>query len=66
MFSSVYKWSEVELQPIKSHIRKYFQGNRNWIMYVNKLRPRENGRLFPDNILKWIFLNENEWILIKI
>ena len=26
---------------------------------VNTLRPRQNGRHFPDNILKWIFLNEN-------
>ena len=66
MFSSVYKCNEVELQPIKSHIRKYFQGSRNWILYVNKLRLRENGRLFPDNILKWIFLKGNEWISIKI
>ena len=34
--------------------------------YVNTLRPRQNGRHFPDDILKWIFLNENVWILIKI
>ena len=34
--------------------------------YVNTLRPRQNGRHFPDNILKWIFLNENVWISIKI
>ena len=33
---------------------------------VNILRPRQNGRHFPDNILKWIFLNENAWIVIKI
>ena len=30
------------------------------------LRPRQNGRHFPDDIFKWIFLNENVWILIKI
>ena len=27
---------------------------------------RQNVRHFPDDILKWIFLNENIWILIKI
>ena len=33
---------------------------------VNTLRPRQNGRHFPDYIFKCIFLNENVWILIKI
>ena len=28
-------------------------------LQVNTLRPRQNGRHFPDDILKWIFLNEN-------
>ena len=32
----------------------------------NSLRPRQNGRHFPDAIFRWIFLNENVWILIKI
>ena len=30
------------------------------------LRPRLDGRHFPDDILKWIFLYENLWISIKI
>ena len=34
--------------------------------YVNTLRLRQNGRHFPDDIFKWIFWNENVWILIKI
>ena len=33
---------------------------------VNTLRPRQNGRHFADDIFKWIFLNENVWIPIKI
>ena len=33
---------------------------------VNTLRPRQNGRHFADDIYKWIFLNENVWIPIKI
>ena len=33
---------------------------------VNTLRPRQNGLHFPDDIFKWIFLNENVWISINI
>ena len=33
---------------------------------VNSLRPRQNGRHFPDNIFKCIFLNENICISLKI
>ena len=34
--------------------------------FTNTLRPRQNGRHFPDDIFKWIFLNENVWISINI
>ena len=34
--------------------------------WVNSLRLRQNGRHFPDDNLKCIFLNENVWISIKI
>ena len=33
---------------------------------VNTLMPRQDGRLFPDDIFKSIFFNENVHILIKI
>ena len=33
---------------------------------VNTMRPQQNGRHFPDDIFKCIFLNENVWISIKI
>ena len=32
----------------------------------NTLRPRQNGRYFPDDIFKCIFFNENVWIPIQI
>ena len=35
-------------------------------IYINILRPRQNGRHFPDDIFIWISLNENVWISIKI
>ena len=33
---------------------------------LNTLRPRQNGRHFADDILKHLFLNEKDWISIKI
>ena len=32
----------------------------------NTQRPRQNGRHLPDDIFKWIFLNENVWISINM
>ena len=32
---------------------------------LDTLRPRQNGRHFPDDISKCIFLNENIWSSIK-
>ena len=37
-----------------------------FLRFINTLRPRQNGRRFADEIFKWIFLNENVWILINI
>ena len=34
--------------------------------WMNTLRPRQNGRHFPVDIFKCIFLTENVWIFIKI
>ena len=31
----------------------------------NTLRPRQDGRHFPDDIFKWIFLNENVQICLR-
>ena len=39
----------------------------NWQeAYINTLRPRQNGRHFPDDSFRWIFLNENVWISIEV
>ena len=35
-------------------------------MCVNKLRPRQDDPRFSDDILKYIFFNENIWISINI
>ena len=36
------------------------------IIQFNTLGPRQNGRHLPDDIFKGFFLNENEWISLKI
>ena len=44
-----------------------FFGKFVWCtQYINTLRPRHNGRYFPDDIFECIFLKENVWIPIKI
>ena len=50
-------------QWVKLHAGVYIHP---WGLVFNTLRPRQNGRHFPDDIFKCIFLNENEWIPIKI
>ena len=40
--------------------------NCSILCLINTLRPRQDGRRFPDDIFKWIFSNENVWIPIKI
>ena len=41
-----------------------------WYLMVdhlyNTLRLRQNGRFLPDDIFKWILLNENVWIPVEI
>ena len=36
------------------------------VIFFDKLRPRPNGRYFPEYIVKSIFLNDNVYIFIKI
>ena len=36
------------------------------ILGINTFRPIEDGCHFPDDIFKYIFLNENEWIFVTI
>ena len=42
------------------------QYHHRLLVTLNTLRPRQNGRHFPDDIFKCVFLNENLYILIKI
>ena len=50
--------------------RSLVKGTSDWhfiqIIVINTLRPRQDGRHFPDDILKCIFLNENVWFPITI
>ena len=43
--------------------------DRSWCVSgaeINTSRPRQNGRYFPDGIVKRIFMNKNCVILIKL
>ena len=43
--------------------------NGKWQMVrrvINTLRPRQSGCHFPDDVFKYMFLNKNWWILIRI
>ena len=62
--SSNWRW-----KPRWNHGRWYYSPAMRtlwWVSVVNTLRPRQNGRHFPDDIFKWIFLNENVWISMNI
>ena len=56
-------WLFFKISFIKWVSRKW---KINIEFYFNKLRPRQNGCHFTDDIFKCIFLNENVWISIKI
>ena len=54
--------------PTYFHARPVGWGDNNRTLLptnVKTLRSK-HGRLFPDDILKWIFLNQNVWISIRI
>ena len=63
------QWNEVimlhQSNAIKQNCRQD-PGRYGGISSVNTLRQRQNGRHFPDDIFKYIFLNKNVSILIKI
>ena len=53
-------WCQAKIQT------GYIPNTLDYSIPVNTLRPKQNGCHFPDDIFKWIFLNENEWISIKV
>ena len=40
-------------------VHTYGQASQHKIEIINTLRPRQDGRHFPDDNFKYIFLNEN-------
>ena len=48
------------MQPLLEHSDGLAYGG-----IINTLRPIQDGRHFPNDILKWIFFNENLLISIK-
>ena len=81
MYVCMYIWSPQNKFLLKSTIPMFILYQRipadSLVLYItrllkarfwlfNTLRPRQNGRHFADDIFKYIFLNENLWIPIKI
>ena len=54
------------VDTIPNDFRMHYMHRIGHALWVNILRPRQNGRHLPDDILKWILLDENVWILIDI
>ena len=55
---------DIETSALKSH-EQYWQhwGDRGLLWRFNSLlRPRKNGRHFPDDVFKLFLLHENAWI----
>ena len=52
----------------KASIGSHSAGRQNshFLTISNTLRSRQSGRHFPDDIFKWIFVNKDAWISIKI
>ena len=59
----------IRIQIFQFKKMHFKMSSAKWLPFwrgLNVLRPRQNGRHFPDNIFKCIFLNENVWFFIKI
>ena len=59
-------WDRIGAKPLpelKKFISAYM---RNQVQWIDTLRPIQNDHRFPDDIFKYIFLNENVWISISL
>ena len=65
----VMAWHRTGATPLPEPRMTQFQFTgvfmRHRVTVVITLRPRQNGRHFPDDIFKYIFLNENVWIWLR-
>ena len=60
-------WRKIHLhQHFLSFLGTEMQQVKFFLMEINKLSLRQDGRHFPDDIFEWIFLNENLCISIKV
>ena len=66
--TQIWVWQNIVTQPCCHDMGTCM--TCHWVQYsilvrltwLNTLRPRQNGRHFPDDIFKWIFVNKNVWI----
>ena len=61
LYCNILKWYYASiLEFLSQNSVSFFQ-----VFHLNTLRSRQDGRNFPDDILNWIFLNENDLISIE-
>ena len=72
MIMPIFVQEKAWCRPARSHSLSQCWSRSCWPyvaftpQWVNTLRPRQDGCHFPDDTFKWIFLNENVSISIKI
>ena len=59
-------WFETLSRPLWRHRNVWWPFSRSYRETVKSLGPRQNGRYFPADVSKSIFLIDNVWISIKI
>ena len=64
--TSIELWMILTFSSMKMRMYMSSRTSAPSCLGLNTLRPRQNGCLFPDDIFKCIFLNENIWISIAI
>ena len=56
----------IKSQQMTNITNEILQEHSTCGLAINTLRLRQNGRHFPDDIFKCIFLNQNVWVSVKI
>ena len=62
----IYIFDVIDTQTLLTQVYPYTPKRTTWLQWLNTLRPRQNGRRFPDDNFKRIFMNENISVSIKV
>ena len=65
-YTNIYRHVALIQPSVKQSHRNITDGSSQCTSIINTLRPRQDGRHFADDTFKYIFLNENVMISLKI